>query len=334
MESGQGLAAGALAAIGDGSLGLGSHLHSLGLSGDSVLHETSSLLLGRGARVVKGDLGNFSDLDHLSGSIGALASDNGDSSGALNGLSVPFVLILKVFLLDGFFTGHRHVDSDFVRFVDHLLDFARDLDALSNHGVHGDLFADGLVDIFNGCGARAGVLCDGDGATAAVHSGLGGSDDSDVFGDGSVGGLLDLSSLPLHLVNFHHFLTVPNSCSLFVAHLSSGNHLGLGDLNLTDSFNLVGDSLLLPAGHIVALEGEDFGGVGHLRRHWLGVALGRLASAAGGFDGEGGLAAGDLRGGHGAATSELLLGKLLDGRLVLPSRGLGLGEGESSEDSD
>jgi hypothetical protein len=332
LEGRHGLAAGTLAATArhGGGLGLGSHLHGLGLHG--ALHETSSLLLGRGAGVVKRHLGNFTDLDHSSGSIGALASDNGDSSRALNGLRVPFVFILKVFFLDGFGTGHRHVDRDFVRLVDHLLDFARDLNALSNHGVHGHLFADCLGGIFNGCRATARARLHGDSAATAVHSSLGGSDDSHVFRDSSVGGLLHLSGLPLHLVDFDHLLTVPDGCSLFVAHLGSGHSLGLGDLDFADPFNLVSDGLLLPAGHVVALEGKDLGRVGHL---WLGVALGRLASASTGLDGEGSLASGDLRSGHGAAASELLLRQLRDRRVgVLPSAGLGLGEGESCEDSD
>lgn len=78
-----------------------------------------------------------------------------------------------------------------------------------------------------------------------------------------------MSGLPLHLVDFNHLLTIPDSLSGLVAHFSSGYGPGLRYFDFADSFFLVSHSLGLPAGHVVALESKDLGR-GNL--NWLGVA--------------------------------------------------------------
>lgn len=144
--------------------------------------ELTILLLGGRAGVVKRHLVDFSDLDHSTGSVRALASDNGDSRGAFDGFGVAFFLILEVVFSDLFGSGHRGVDSDIVRFVYHLFNFAGNLDALGNHGGHGYLFGNSACGIFNRCGAAARVLANaGDIAAATVDSGFGSSDYSNLF---------------------------------------------------------------------------------------------------------------------------------------------------------
>ena len=84
----------------------------------------------------------------------------------------------------------------------------------------------------------------------------------------------------------------------------------------------------------MALESKDLGRRNHFFLNWLGIAFSRLASASSGLNRGCRLATIDLRGGGGAAASVVLLRELGDCGLVLPSAGLGLGDGESGNDSE
>jgi hypothetical protein len=100
----------------------------------------------------------------------------------LDGLRVALFLILEEFFLNCLGSGNGRVDSDVVRFVYHLFDFAGHLHALGNHSGHGHLLSDGAGSIFNGGGAAAGVLSDdGNHVVATVDTGFWGSDYSNLF---------------------------------------------------------------------------------------------------------------------------------------------------------
>ena len=107
-------------------------------------------------------------------------------------------------------------------------------------------------------------------------------------------------------------MTVSDSLSGLVAHLRPGYRARHGDRDLADAVHLLSDGVGSPAGHIVALEGEDLGG-GNRFLLWLGVAFDGLAATSSGRDGLGLRASGYLRSGHGAATSVRLLGELANG---------------------